>query len=85
MAVCSPAEVIKDLKSLVTEIDGFWLGAFTFVRVPPTSKDAPATDQKEAPVGEYDDVGTIFSGEEYEDLSVPRILRVVPGVSRFHF
>lgn len=77
----SPAEPLRELKNIVLEGEGYWLGAFNFVRVPAESPDGlPIGDDLEStkePLNEWLEVGTVFKGNEYKDLSVPRVLRVV--------
>lgn len=73
--------------------EGFWLGSFAFARVPaedaeggslepdaPLDPDAPCpTDGSRAdvPISSWTEVGVVFDGPAYADLSVPRVLRVV--------
>lgn len=77
----SAAEPLRELKTIVLEGEGYWLGAFSFVRVPAESADGtPVSDDLEGtkePLHEWLEIGTIFQGQEYKDLSVPRILKVV--------
>ena len=87
---CTPAEVVRDIKQIVLESEGFWLGAFSFVRVPPpaatqnSEESAPLangdhslTDVSNEPYGDWKEIGSIFAGKEYEDPATPRTLRIV--------
>lgn len=81
-ALCNATERVCELKNLVKELDGFWLGAFSFVRGAPNREEAQAQGQgapEEEPFDDWTDMTTIFSGPEYEDSSVPKVLKVVPS------
>jgi hypothetical protein len=76
MITCVAGESLHDLKSLVLEMDGFWLGAFQFVKVAHDGPDAAAAPEL---LNEWSDVGTVFNDKAYEDPSVLRVLKVVEG------
>lgn len=77
-AICNPTERVFELKNLVKELDGFWLGAFSFVRGAPNQVNADNDNlDAQKPFEDWVDVATIFQGSEYDDPSVPKVLKVV--------
>lgn len=77
MISCLASETLHELKSLVLELDGYWLGSFQFVKAP-RQEDASEDASTEA-LNEWSEIGQIFSTPEYEDPTVVRVLKVVEG------
>lgn len=93
MIPVAATDVVSDLRNVVYEsAEGFWLGAFAFIRVPAEDIESnvlepehPASDEPapvdgsrpDVPVSNWTEVGTVFNSSAYADPAVPRILRVV--------
>lgn len=82
LAICTPTERVSELKNLVkSDPEAFWIGAFSFIRVPPETQASPAPSKGHGakPYDDWVDVASIFSGPEYQDPNTARILKVVSG------